>query len=160
MRLIFIIIVLAVVGFVAKSRLDKVNPAVIEHPVYAELRVDAKEGIREINIALFAKAVDLDDCNLRSEKTWSKVLSGCPTCQLSPVKCTNELPPRYARLFDNVAIPSPYLAFTRGSRFERDGRMVVYGLTRDEGIAVCEQIRGSVPKDVYTGTLECIAPSE
>jgi hypothetical protein len=160
MKLIVIIIVLAVVGFVVKNRLDKVNPAVIEHPVYAEIRVDAKEGIREINIALFAKAVDLYDCNLRTEKTWSKVLSGCPTCELSPVKCTDELPPRYARLFENVPIPSPYLAFTRGSRFERDGRMVVYGLTRDEGLAVCDQIRQSVPKDVYSGTTECIAPTE
>jgi hypothetical protein len=160
MKLIVIVIVLAVVGFVVKGRLDKVNPQVIEHPVYAEMRVDAKEGIREINIALFAKAVDLDDCNLRSEKTWSKVLSGCPSCVLSPVKCTNELPPRYARLFDNVAIPSTYLAFTRGSRFERDGRMVVYGLTREEGLAVCDQMRNSVSKEVYSGTLECIAPSE
>jgi hypothetical protein len=160
MKLIVIVIVLAVVGFVVKGRLDKVNPQVIEHPVYAEIRVDAKEGIREINIALFAKAVDLDDCNLRSEKTWSKVLSGCPSCVLSPVKCTNELPPRYARLFDNVAIPSTYLAFTRGSRFERDGRMVVYGLTREEGLAVCDQMRNSVSKEVYSGTLECIAPSE
>jgi hypothetical protein len=160
MKLIVIVVVLAVIGFVVKGRLDKVNPKVIEHPVYAEIRVDAKEGIRELNIALFAKAVDLDDCNLRSEKTWSKVLSGCPTCVLSPVKCTNELPPRYARLFDNVAIPSTYLALTRGSRFERDGRMVVYGLTREEGLAVCEQMRSSVSKEVYSGTLECIAPSE
>jgi hypothetical protein len=160
MKVVVIIIVLAVIGFFVKARLDKVNPAVIEHPVYAEMRVDAKEGSRELNIALFAKAVDLDDCNLRAEKTWSKVLSGCPSCVMSPVKCTNELPARYARLFENVAIPSTYLALTRGSRLERDGRMVVYGLTRDEGLAVCEQMRTSIGKDVYTGTLQCIAASE
>ena len=79
---------------------------------------------------------------------------------MSPAKCLEELPSRYARLFENVAIPSTYLAFTRGSRFERDGRMVVYGLTRAEGLAVCEQMRNSVSKEDYTGTLECIAPSE
>lgn len=159
MRLISIVIVLAVIGFVAKSWLDKSNPAVIEHPVYAEMRIDAKEGIREINIVLFAEATSLDDCNLRTEKTWKDVLSGCPSCEISPPKCLVELPARYARLFDNVAIPSTYLAFTRGSRFERNGRLVVYGLTRDEGLAVCEQMRTAVsPK--YKGTLQCIAASE
>jgi hypothetical protein len=159
MKLMGIVIALAVIGFVVKGRLDKSNPDIIEHPVYAEMRVDLKEGIREINIALFAEAVDLDDCNLRTEKTWSKVLSGCPTCELSPPKCLDELPARYQRLFENVAIPSTYLAFTRGSRYERDGRMVVYGLTRDEGLDVCEQMRRAVSKD-YSGTLQCIAPSE
>jgi len=160
MKLFVIVIVLAVIGFVVKGRMDKSNPAVIEHPVYAEMRVDLKEGIREINIALFGEAVDMDDCNLRTEQTWSKVLSGCPACEVSPAKCLEDLPPRYARLFENVAIPSTYLAFMRGSRFERDGRMVVYGLTREEGLAVCEQMRNSVSKEDYTGTLECIAPSE
>lgn len=160
MKFISFVIVLAIIGFVAKRWLDKSNPEVIEHPVYAEMRVDAKEGIREINVVLFGEAVDLDDCNLRTEKTWSKVLAGCPTCVLSPPKCLDSLPPRYAKLFDNVAIPSTYLAFTRGSRFERDGRMVVYGLTRDEGLAVCEQMRNSISKDDYKGTLACIAPSE
>jgi hypothetical protein len=38
--------------------------------------------------------------------------------------------------------------------------MVVYGLTREEGLVVCEQMRSSVSKEVYSGTLECIAPSE
>jgi hypothetical protein len=160
MKLVVIVIVLAVVGFVVKGRLDKTNPEVIEHPVYAEMRVDAKEGIREINVVLFGKAVDMDDCNQRTEKTWSKVLSGCPTCELSPAKCMEELPPRYAKLFENAAIPSTYLAFTRGSRFERDGRLVVYGLTRDEGVMVCNQMLKSISSEDYQGTLECIAPSE
>jgi hypothetical protein len=159
MKLIGIVLVLAIIGFVVKGRLDKSNPEIIEHPVFAEMRLDYKEGIREVNIALFAEAVDMDDCNLRTERTWSKVLSGCPNCELSPPKCLEELPARYARLFENVAIPSTYLAFTRGSRFERDGRMVVYGLTRDEGLVVCEQMRRTVSKE-YSGTLECIAPSE
>jgi hypothetical protein len=160
MKFIVFVIVLAAIGFVVKGRLDKSNPDVIEHPVYAEMRVDLKEGAREINVVLFGQAVDTDDCNLRTEKTWSKVLSGCPTCVLSPAKCLADLPARYVRLFENVPIPSTYLAFTRGSRFERDGRMVVYGLTRDEGLAVCEQMRRSISKEDYTGTLECIAPSE
>lgn len=160
MKLVVIVVVLAVIGFVVKGRLDKSNPEIIEHPVYAEMRVDLKEGIRELNVVLFGKAVDMDDCNLRTENTWKKVLSGCPTCALSPVKCMEALPPRYARLFENSRIPSTYLTFTRGSRFERDGRLVVYGLTRDEGLMVCEQMRNSVSKEDYTGTLECIPPSE
>lgn len=159
MKLIGTVIVLAVIWFGAKSYLDKSNPSVIEKPVYAEMRIDATVGIREINVVLFGEAVNLDDCNTRTENTWKEVLSGCPSCKLSPPKCMDELPPRYARLFDNVAIPSTYLAFTRGSRFERNGRLVVYGLTRDEGLAVCQQMRTSVAEH-YKGTLECIAASE
>ena len=154
-----VVIVLGVIGFGAKSYLDKSNPDVIKDPVYAEMRMTAKEGIREIEVALFAEAVDMDDCNTRTEKTWKKVMSGCPTCEIGPPKCTDDLPPRYARLFDNVAIPSTYLSFTRGSRYERNGRMVVYGLTRDEGLVVCEMMRKTAAEE-YKGTLECIAPSE
>ena len=159
MKLVSVVIVLVILGLFAKRWLDKSNPEVIEHPVYAEMRVDVKEGIRELNIALFAEAVDQDDCNLRTEKTWKKVLSGCPACEVNPPKCLDSLPARYLRLFENVPIPSTYLAFKRGSRFERNGRMVVYGLTREEGLGICEQLRTSVAEK-YSGTLECIAPSE
>ena len=159
MKFIGTVIVLAVAGFGVKSYLDKSNPAVIHDPVYAEMRIDATFGIREINVVLFGEAVSMDDCNLRTEKTWKEVMSGCPTCEISPPKCTDELPPRYARLFNNEAIPSTYLAFSRGSRFERNGRLVVYGLTRDEGLAVCELLRSSAVEN-YSGEMECIAPSE
>jgi len=159
MKFIGTVIVLAVVGFGVKSYLDKSNPAVIQNPVYAEMRIDATFGIREINVVLFGEAVSMDDCNMRTENTWKEVMSGCPTCEISPPKCTDDLPPRYARLFDNVAIPSTYLAFSRGSRLERNGRLVVYGLTRDEGLAVCEQLRSSAAAN-YSGKMECIAPSE
>ena len=156
---VVILILAAVVGLGFKRWLDKSNPDVIAHPVYAEMHVDAKVGNRELNSVLFVKTVDQEDCNLRAEKGWSKLLSGCPTCTVSAAKCQDDLPARYQRLFDNVAIPSTYLAMERGSRYERDGRLVVYGLTHDEGLAMCEQIRGVV-LEKYHGTGTCIAPSE
>ena len=56
-------------------------------------------------------------------------------------------------------IPSTYLAFERRSRYERDGRLVVYGLTHDEGMAVCEMMRSAAARN-YKGKTRCIAPSE
>lgn len=69
--------------------------------------------------------------------------------------CEAILEPRYRRLFDNAAIHSMYLSFTRGSRFERNGRRVVDGLAADEGDAVCESIVTDFQKR-YEGTVNCI----
>ena len=51
---------------------------------------------------------------------------------MQPVSCKDELPPRYARLFDDVPIASTYLSMNAGIAGERDGRIVVYGLA-DKG---------------------------
>ena len=68
------------------------------------------------------------------------------------------MPPRYARLFDDEQIPSTYLSLTAGLADERDGRLVVYGLTDKEGAVVCEQMR-KVILQKYTGTAHCVAPA-
>ena len=73
-------------------------------------------------------------------------------------KCSKELPPRYARLFDNEPIPSAYLSANAGSARERDLRMVVYGLTDDEGMAICEVLRKELVKN-FVGPTSCIRPS-
>ena len=59
-------------------------------------------------------------------------------------ECQAQLPPRYARLFDDEPIPSTYLSASAGNAGERDGRLVVYGLTDQEGAAMCEPIRTMV----------------
>jgi hypothetical protein len=61
-------------------------------------------------------------------------------------------------LFDDVPIPSTYLSATAANSNERDGRLVVYGLTDAEGKMVCEIVREQVKKE-YQGTTRCIAPS-
>jgi hypothetical protein len=158
-KLLFVIVIVGVGYFVYQRELDKTNPQVIDHPVYAEFRVDSKQGEREINIALFGKMSSEEDCRMRAEKVWNKVVKGCAACTMSVQECRSELPPRYKRLFEDVSIPSTYLSFMRGNRFERDGRMVVYGLTSQEGVQVCEYMKTQFAA-TYEGTVTCVPASE
>ncbi len=105
--------------------------------------------------ALFGAMASDEDCRLRSHKAWDKVIDGCKECIQRTSACTAELEPRYRRLFDNTSIHSAYMSFTRGSKYERDGRMVIFGLTADEGDTVCEHIRAQFQKE-YSGTIECV----
>ena len=48
---------------------------------------------------------------------------------------------RQARLFDDEPIPPSYLSLTAGQAGERDGRLVVHGLTDREAALIFEQMR-------------------
>jgi hypothetical protein len=85
-------------------------------------------------------------------------LEACPTCTLTPAKCQAQLPVRYARLFNDEPIPSTYLSASAGKADERDGRMVVFGLTDREGEAICAQMR-SVILQAYHGTAHGVKAS-
>lgn len=130
-------------------------PDVIDNPVYADVRVDARVGGRDLQLVLFGKMASQEDCELRSALVWTKFLSGCKECIKRTSVCKAQLEPRYQRLFDNVAIPSAYVSATRGSKYERDGRIVIFGLTADEGDAICEQTIANF-KSSYAGTIECV----
>jgi hypothetical protein len=58
---------------------------------------------------------------------WGKVIAGCKESVQRTSVCKNELEPRYQRLFENTAIHSTYISLTRGSAYERDARMVIFG---------------------------------
>ena len=155
MKKLILLVVLAVAGYVAYSRFEAGNPEHIENPVYAELRMDAKVGSRELNLVLFGEMVDDVDCRERFDTAWSKLTEGCVACTLQLASCRADLEPRYRRLFDDTAIHSTYLSFTKGSRFERNGRMVVYGLTNDEGDALCDSLQKQFQQH-YSGRVSCI----
>jgi hypothetical protein len=99
--------------------------------------------------------VDDVDCRERFDRAWNKIIDGCPNCSMRLSSCRSELEPRYLRMFDDVPIHSTYLSFAKGSRYERNGRMVVYGLTSDEGDALCDSLRQQF-QTRYTGSVACI----
>jgi hypothetical protein len=135
------------------------GPLKIEHPVYGEIRVTAETQGREVEMALFIRAADEADCHGRARESWNGALAGCPGCKMQhEEKCHAELPARYAKLFDDVPIPSTYLSATAGNRFERDGRLVVYGLTDAEGKMLCDMLRDAILKQ-YHGMAHCVAAS-
>lgn len=157
MKGIIVLVLLGAFGWFAYDHFlhDDENPQKIEDPVYAEMRMDVKAGGRELNFALFARMASEDDCRLRAERVWQAAIEGCPTCSIEIRNCQPQLPARYAKLFDDVPIPSTYLSLTRGSKLERDGRLVVYGLTAAEGTAICEQMRQQFARS-YTGEIACV----
>jgi hypothetical protein len=155
MKKLIVLVALAAAGYFAYGRFQNGEPEQIENPVYAELRLDMKVGNRELNLALFGEMVDDADCRQRFERAWNKIIEGCPDCSMRLSSCNADLEPRYRRLFDDTQIHSTYLSFTKGSRDERNGRMVVYGLTRDEGDAVCDSLRQQF-QTRYTGEVACI----
>jgi hypothetical protein len=155
MKKLILLIALAAASYFAYARFQNSNPEHIEKPVYAELRVDTKLGSRELNLVLFGEMVDDVDCRERFDRAWNKIIDGCPNCSIRLSSCRGELEPRYLRMFDDVPIHSTYLTFTKGSRYERNGRMVVYGLTSDEGDALCDSLRQQF-QTRYTGSVACI----
>jgi hypothetical protein len=164
MKALLVLIVIGVAGYLIWDRVqsgdggdDRVAaaPAVIKDPVYAEYRMDVAQGGREINVLLLGEMIDMKDCQ-RDQNMWRNVVSDCPACKMPPTgECKTELDSRYSRLFENVPIHSTYMTFTRASPRERSGRMVIYGLTADEGDRFCEMLRGQFVSK-YQGQIGCI----
>jgi hypothetical protein len=157
-KALLIVLLIGVAGYFGYQHLkndELAAPDVIEDPVYADVRVDAHVAGRDLQLALFGKMSSQADCELRSALVWTKFLSSCKECVQRTSICKAQLEPRYQRLFDNVAIPSTYISVTRGSKYERDGRIVIFGLTADEGDAICEQTIANF-KSSYAGTIECV----
>lgn len=155
MKFLIVLIALGAVAYVVHDRRQAMNPEVIESPVYAELRMHARIQGRDIDMVLFGEMAGTEDCQERANRVWQKLIDDCKECTMALSSCKADLEPRYRRLFDDAPIHSTYLSFKRGNRFERNGRMVVYGLTGDEGDAVCQTIKTNF-QSRYEGTVNCI----
>ena len=160
MKSLIVAALVALVGYLAwRDYRAGQLPEEITDPVYGEVRVSMEEQGRELEMAAFSLMPSHEECQARARKIWEDMLADCPICQMQPVQCKDELPRRYARLFEDVPIPSYYLSLSPGAAGEREARMVVYGLTDEEGKLVCEQMRKIVLGN-YSGTGHCVAPSD
>ena len=155
MKFLIVLIALGAVAYVMHDRRQAMNPEVIESPVYAEFRVHMSIEGRDIDTVLFGEMAGEEDCQERANRVWQKLIDDCKECTLTLSSCKADLEPRYQRLFDDAPIHSTYLSFNRGNRFERNGRMVVYGLTGDEGNEVCKMMMATF-KTRYEGTVSCV----
>jgi hypothetical protein len=158
MKNLLVIAALVAAGYWFYDKKIGGEPQVIEDPVYGEVRLTAEVSGREIETVLFLRATGEADCQGRAWIGWNEVFEACTYCKLEPPRCQSELPARYSRLFDDVPIPSAYLSATAGVAGERDGRIVVFGLTDAEGIQFCELMKKQIASR-YKGTLVCIPPN-
>lgn len=156
MKFLFVLIAVAAVAYFVYDRGQAaLNPEVIETPVYAELRMGTRVQGRDIDMVLFGEMASTEDCQERSSRVWQKLIDGCKECTIALSSCKASLEPRHRRLFDDAPTHSTYLSFKRGNRFERNGRMIVYGLTGEESNTVCQAIKNNF-QTRYEGTVSCV----
>lgn len=161
MKTIVIVLVFLAAGYLWYRNMD--GPSTdgplppITDPYYAEIRASNNFDGREIEVALFGKAVNESDCLDGVKRGWANIVKACPSCKAEPPTCVKELPTRYSRLFEDVPIANTYLSATSGNMRERDVRVVVYGVTDEEGLQMCEAMHKEMTKN-YTGPIHCVAP--
>jgi len=61
----------------------------------------------------------------------------------------------YQSLFDKKQTYTTYVAADRGSRFERDARLITWGLTNDESKEFCSYLINTIKKK-FSGDVGCI----
>ena len=131
------------------------NPPEIDDPYYAEARIDFNVEHRDLTMVLVGKMVDVTDCEKRGQKFWRNMLEDCDTCEFIDYQCKPELSRRYQIMFENRPTFAAYVAADRGSRFERNARIIVWGLTRNESIEFCNYIINAMVKK-YSGQVNCV----
>lgn len=133
----------------------KTNPSQISDPYYGEAQLNLKLQNREFSMVLLVEMVDLPDCQTRGQRSWRLVLENCDTCEFASFECKPELTERHQSLFAKEQTYTTYVAADRGSRFERDGRLIIWGLTHDESKEFCSYLTKTIKKK-FSGDVSCI----
>lgn len=133
------------------------NPATIKSPVYVESRVDVEipEIGRELEYVLLGEMASNEDCQDRAKRFVKRVLAECRECTITKLQCRGDLEQRYKKLFHGQTTYTTYLSLERGNRFERNGRMVIWGLNEREADMACDHLKKTVSKK-YEGVVTCV----
>ena len=150
-----LIILLVVIGAGYYFYIYSADPSEITNPYYAEARVKLKVHSRELTMVLMGEMSDIADCEKRGQRFWSKTLEACETCVFVDYQCKTELSKRYQILFENRPTYTTYVVAERGTRFERDARMIVWGLSKAESTEFCNYLVKTMKKK-YKGQVSCI----
>jgi hypothetical protein len=163
MKTILVMLVLGAAAYYFYAHLQRQDgeqaPTEITNPVYLDARLEMSVQGRQLEFALFGKMADDDDCRNRADITWGKMIDGCAVCTKKMSTCHATLEPRYMRLFDDAPINTTYLSLTRGAASERDGRIVFWGVTAEEGNIVCDILKKEFTKN-YKGAASCVAAAQ
>ena len=154
----YLLLIIAIAGGYYTYGIHRDNPTDIPNPVYVETRVDVQipQLDRELEYVFIGEMVSQEDCRERSRRYLETLFEECEDCNLKQLHCTDKIARRYKKLFDGHTTYTTYLSFDKGNRFERNGRMVIWGLNEYEAKAACEHIKKDV-KENYEGTVSCVA---
>lgn len=133
------------------------NPSVVTNPVYMESRVtiDVPNTSRELEVVFLGEMVSQEDCTERSKNYLANLLENCRICTIKTTQCKVEIHRRDKKLFTDSKTHTTYLSLTKGNRFERNGRLVVWGLNDEEAKLLCSEIKNNIG-DKYNGNAKCI----
>ncbi len=154
-KLIFLIMIIAI-GIYGHKILGE-NPSEISDPVYMESRVtiDIPNTSRELEVVFLGEMVSHGDCSKRRENYLANLLEKCHVCEIKSTECKTEIHSRNKKLFSDRKAHTTYLSLSKGNRFERNGRLVVWGLNDEEALLVCKSLRDQIGEN-YKGTGKCI----
>ena len=153
MKSLVLLAIVVLLGYFGYQRLSASGP--VADPVYGEVRVDIRSGPREVEAAAFGRFSDAEDCRQRNQKFSAHLRDNCPECQIKSAECMATLAARYLKFFDDQPSHATYLSFNRSKPWERDVRLILWGLTGTEGDAVCEQMRQVLAK-LISSPAQCI----
>lgn len=157
MKKIVLIILIIALGIYGNNVLSN-NPSVITNPVYVETRLNVKvpNTSRELDFVYMGEMVSQDDCLERSRLYLENLFEKCAQCTMNMLECKTQIHSRYKKLFSGSKAHTTYLSLNKGNRFERNGRMVVWGLTDKEANSACNDMKNQI-KEKYSGTVRCVS---
>ncbi len=155
-KLILLVVAIAAGVYAYNDRQN--NPVDIDSPVYVESRVNIEipQVGRDLEYVFVGEMVSQEDCQKRSQRYLKKLFEDCDTCNLKKLHCKSNLANRYKNLFKGKTTYTTYLSLDKGNRHERNGRMVIWGLTEQEAEMACGHIKQKI-KEKYKGTVHCVA---
>ena len=150
--LVLLVIIIGLSGYYLER-----NPAEISNPVYLEARIsfNLPDIDRDIEYVFVSEMVSDKDCKARSKRYLKNMFKKCAICEIQSPKCNPNIHKRYKRLFANGLTHTSYLRLDRGNRFERDVRMVVWGLSKEESKYLCQATLDKIDFK-YSGKINCV----
>ena len=133
------------------------DPAMIANPVYAAVRFRTAIHDRTFEMVELAKTFDQDDCNRIAANIIERMQrhhGDGLAWELESFHCTTGLDARSERLFENKPTFVNYVSATPGSSSERDLRMIIWGVTAEEGDVICSVIPRV--QERWNGAVSCI----
>ena len=133
------------------------DPGAIMNPVYAAVRFRTQIQDRSFEMVEIARTFDHDDCNAVTgtiiERMQQRHRSGI-VWELETSHCVEALDARSQRLFENKPTFVNYIAASPGASGERELRLVIWGVTAEEGDLICSEIPRV--QDRWMGSVSCV----
>ncbi len=157
MKVLFWLAIIGGLGYLFYQEIysDYGRPLEITDPVYGQFRLNISFPDRELKWDFFVKYASFEECRSEIGGGMPEMLEDCEICEIAKSECKKELDDRQMAMFRNEPHFVTYLAGTAGNAGERDGRLIIWGLSKDEARAACQAMLNDVAHR-YSGKLECI----